>query len=257
MVGRYPEVAEGSSNDYQAWEVVDPDKWVPDGYAILRIDSRKNGTESTRLPGLLQRARDADYYDCIEWAASRRGRTARSGWPASRTTPSTSGRSHRSAPPTSLLSASGKGRPTGIARCATTVGSGPLRRTLVREAGGKRSIWLRRTRRTLSAERPPSNWRREPGRRGACFKSRRSLARRRRTPVQRRLPPRAIRPSGRDRDPAAISRKLGADGIFHSRGNFNGYTNAASPQKWLESPRRRPLDILLYGLWALTSTTVL
>ena len=68
MVGRYPEVAEGSSNDYQAWEVVDPDKWVPHGYAILRIDSRGAG----RSPGFLDcySARETrDYYDCIEWAA--------------------------------------------------------------------------------------------------------------------------------------------------------------------------------------------
>jgi predicted acyl esterase len=27
-----PEVLEGSSNKYQNWELVDPEKWVPDGY---------------------------------------------------------------------------------------------------------------------------------------------------------------------------------------------------------------------------------
>ena len=30
----YPEIAEGSSNKYQNWEVVDPEKWVPDGYVM-------------------------------------------------------------------------------------------------------------------------------------------------------------------------------------------------------------------------------
>lgn len=29
-----PEVLEGSSNKYQNWELVDPEKWVPDGYAV-------------------------------------------------------------------------------------------------------------------------------------------------------------------------------------------------------------------------------
>ena len=38
MVGKYPEIAEGSSNKYQNWEVVDPEKWVPDGYVCIRVD---------------------------------------------------------------------------------------------------------------------------------------------------------------------------------------------------------------------------
>jgi hypothetical protein len=29
-----PEVLEGSSNKYQNWELIDPEKWVPDGYRI-------------------------------------------------------------------------------------------------------------------------------------------------------------------------------------------------------------------------------
>src|SRR5215211_490831 len=31
MTAAYPETAEGSSNKYQNWELVDPEKWVPDG----------------------------------------------------------------------------------------------------------------------------------------------------------------------------------------------------------------------------------
>jgi hypothetical protein len=31
-----PEVLQGSSNAYQNWELVDPEKWVPDGYACVR-----------------------------------------------------------------------------------------------------------------------------------------------------------------------------------------------------------------------------
>ncbi|HSB54464.1 MAG TPA: CocE/NonD family hydrolase, partial [Gemmatimonadales bacterium] len=40
MVEKHPEVLAGSTNKYQNWEVVDPEKWVPDGYACVRVDSR-------------------------------------------------------------------------------------------------------------------------------------------------------------------------------------------------------------------------
>jgi predicted acyl esterase len=33
MASRYPDTVAGSSNKYQNWEVADPEKWVPDGYA--------------------------------------------------------------------------------------------------------------------------------------------------------------------------------------------------------------------------------
>jgi uncharacterized protein len=69
MVKAFPEVVEGSSNRYQVWELVDPEKWVPDGYVCLRIDARGSG----RSPGFLDpwstRETD-DIYDCIEWAGS-------------------------------------------------------------------------------------------------------------------------------------------------------------------------------------------
>jgi predicted acyl esterase len=64
-----PEVLQGSSNKYQNWELVDPEKWVPDGYACVRIDSRGAG----RSPGLLDvwSAREAqDIYECVEWAGT-------------------------------------------------------------------------------------------------------------------------------------------------------------------------------------------
>jgi uncharacterized protein len=30
----------GSTNEYQNWEVVDPEKWVPDGYICIRVGSK-------------------------------------------------------------------------------------------------------------------------------------------------------------------------------------------------------------------------
>jgi len=68
MVEGHPDVPSGSTNKYQNWEVVDPEKWVPDGYVVIRVDSRGAG----RSPGLLDiwSAREAqDFYDCIEWTA--------------------------------------------------------------------------------------------------------------------------------------------------------------------------------------------
>jgi uncharacterized protein len=65
----HPDALAGSSNLYQNWETVDPEKWVPDGYVIIRVDSRGAG----RSPGYLDifSARETrDYYQCIEWAAS-------------------------------------------------------------------------------------------------------------------------------------------------------------------------------------------
>ena len=68
MCDEHPDIPTGSTNRYQNWEVVDPEKWVPDGYAVVRVDSRGAG----RSPGLLDlwSLREAqDFYHCIEWAA--------------------------------------------------------------------------------------------------------------------------------------------------------------------------------------------
>ena len=37
MAERHPDVTAGSSNLYQSWEVVDPEKWVPHNYACVRF----------------------------------------------------------------------------------------------------------------------------------------------------------------------------------------------------------------------------
>ncbi len=68
MVSEHPDVAAGSTNQYQAWEVADPEKWVPDGYVCVRVDSRGAG----RSPGYIDHfspRETKDIYDCIEWAA--------------------------------------------------------------------------------------------------------------------------------------------------------------------------------------------
>ena len=67
MAKKHPDVTAGSSNKYQNWEVVDPEKWVPDGYACVRVDSRGAG----RSPGYIDHfspRETKDFYGCIEWA---------------------------------------------------------------------------------------------------------------------------------------------------------------------------------------------
>lgn len=67
MIASFPEVLEGTSSTYQSWELCDPEKWVPDGYICLRIDSRGAG----RSPGFLDPfgpQETQDLHDCIEWA---------------------------------------------------------------------------------------------------------------------------------------------------------------------------------------------
>jgi len=43
MVEDHPEILEGSTNKYQNWEVTDPERWVPHGYVVIRVDSRGAG----------------------------------------------------------------------------------------------------------------------------------------------------------------------------------------------------------------------
>jgi predicted acyl esterase len=69
MAAAHPDVTAGSTNAYQNWEVVDPEKWVPDGYACVRVDSRGAG----RSPGFLDPWSPRETRDlalCIEWAGS-------------------------------------------------------------------------------------------------------------------------------------------------------------------------------------------
>jgi uncharacterized protein len=69
LIKAAPEVLVGSSNKYQNWELVDPEKWVPDGYACVRIDSRGAG----HSPGVLEvwsPRETLDLHQCIEWAGT-------------------------------------------------------------------------------------------------------------------------------------------------------------------------------------------
>ena len=60
---------DGSSGRYLRWEVADPERWVPWGYALMVVDSRGAGESPGKLevwsPQEVQ-----DYCECVEWAGT-------------------------------------------------------------------------------------------------------------------------------------------------------------------------------------------
>jgi predicted acyl esterase len=78
LISQHPEVARDSSCRFANFEMVDPEKWVPDGYVCVRVDSRGAG----RSEGLLcpfQPRETKDLYECIEWAAEQSWSTGKIG----------------------------------------------------------------------------------------------------------------------------------------------------------------------------------
>jgi predicted acyl esterase len=67
MIADHPDVPHGSSNLFQNWEVVDPEKWVPEGYICVRVDSRGCGRSPGFIDHFSPRETD-DFYQCVEWS---------------------------------------------------------------------------------------------------------------------------------------------------------------------------------------------
>jgi hypothetical protein len=68
MCEQHPDVPAGSSNRFAAWELADPEKWVPHGYVCVRVDSRGAGSSPGDVDPWSPREAQ-DLYECIEWAA--------------------------------------------------------------------------------------------------------------------------------------------------------------------------------------------
>src|ERR1022692_1017283 len=69
LVEQHPDILAGSTRSFLAWETVDPEIWVPWGYAVIRVDSRG----AARSPGYLDifsPRETRDYYHAIEWAGT-------------------------------------------------------------------------------------------------------------------------------------------------------------------------------------------
>ena len=65
MISDYPEILIGSSNKYQAWEVTDPERWVPHDYVVVRVDSRGAGWSEGVLDPMSPQETD-DFCQSIE-----------------------------------------------------------------------------------------------------------------------------------------------------------------------------------------------
>ncbi|WP_249227762.1 CocE/NonD family hydrolase [Kutzneria sp. CA-103260] len=65
----HPELAEKSSNAYQVWEYPDPERWVPDGYVCVRIDTRGTGGSEGAIDFFSPRETQ-DLYESVEWAGT-------------------------------------------------------------------------------------------------------------------------------------------------------------------------------------------
>jgi uncharacterized protein len=64
----HPEVVrEGSTGKYLTWEVPDPQRWVPAGYAIVVVDARGTG-KSPGFYEMMAPLQTREYYDAVEWA---------------------------------------------------------------------------------------------------------------------------------------------------------------------------------------------
>jgi uncharacterized protein len=64
-----PPNLEEKPNPYMNWETINPEWWVPRGYAAVRVDGRGSG----KSPGQCEPwslAEAVDFYDAIEWAAA-------------------------------------------------------------------------------------------------------------------------------------------------------------------------------------------
>jgi predicted acyl esterase len=69
MVADHPDILEGSTNQYQNWEVTDPERWVLHGYAVVRVDSRGSGWSEGVLDPMTPLETE-DFCQSIEWAAA-------------------------------------------------------------------------------------------------------------------------------------------------------------------------------------------
>jgi predicted acyl esterase len=64
---RHPEILESSSLQYLTFETPDPESWVPDGYVVVKIDSRGAGKSPGKID-VNSPAEFRDFFDAIEWA---------------------------------------------------------------------------------------------------------------------------------------------------------------------------------------------
>ena len=232
---KHPDVAAGSTNLYQNWEVVDPEKWVPHGYACVRVDSRGAGCS----PGFIDHfspRETKDFYDCIEWAGVQPWSNGKVGL---------NGISYYGINQWHVASL----QPPHLAAMCVWEGAADWYRDMTHHGGILCTFWANwydmqvKTVQYGAGERGKrsrvtASW--CAGRRRCRDERARAepLRLRRRDPrasARRRLPQGALAGSGtRSTTPLLSAANWGGQGL-HPRGNFEGFVRAASKDKWLEA----------------------
>jgi uncharacterized protein len=67
LIRDHPEVLDGSTGAYQVWEYADPERWVPLGYICVRVDTRGTGGSPGDID-FFSPEETRDLHDCVEWA---------------------------------------------------------------------------------------------------------------------------------------------------------------------------------------------
>jgi hypothetical protein len=203
LVVMHPNVLEGTSARYANFEVVDPEKWVPDGYAIVRVDARGAG----RSPGFLdpKSVRETkDLYDCIEWAGTQPWSNGKVGL---------NGISYYATNQWYVLST--------FALTVNDFGVWPIQHGM-----GERG---RRSRATGELVSGPETLSPEELRKNRVDLAKSLLSH----PLDDRYYRDRVPDWSKVKVPFLSAANWGGVGL-HSRGNFEGFMNAASERKWLE-----------------------
>lgn len=67
MVREHPEILAGGDEDHIKWEVPDPQRWVPDGYVVIHVDTRGTGRSPGKWDPMSVREQQ-DGADAVDWA---------------------------------------------------------------------------------------------------------------------------------------------------------------------------------------------
>jgi predicted acyl esterase len=233
MLRDHPEVAAGSSCEYMNWETPDPERWVPNGYAVVRVDSRGAGWS----PGILDVSSSReiqDLYQCIEWAGTQPWSNGRVGMLGISYYASNQWRVAAMQPPHLAAIVPWEGRADdyrdalyhGGIFCDFRAKWFPIQVRTVQHGVGERG------RRNPNTGEPVA---------GPVTLSEEQLARNRvdniaeikRHPLDDDFHRRSRVDWTKVEVPLLSAANWGGQGL-HPRGNFEGFTEAASGQKWLE-----------------------
>jgi predicted acyl esterase len=249
LIGKHPHLSPGSTHSLLTWETVDPEIWVGWGYAVVRVDSRGAG----RSPGLLDifsPRETRDYYLAIEWAGTQAWSSGRVGL---------NGISYFAVNQWLVASL----QPPHLAAIIPWEGAADFYRDWARHGGIANTdfmeIWYPRQILRVqhgNPDAPTDRWLNQSAA-GPEMLTAQERADNRTEPVNDIIQRPLDGPYYRDRSPdfsrvtvPLLSCASWAGFGLHPRGNFEGFTQAASQHKWLDahSGRHEEWFYLDYGL---------